>query len=260
VAQGWKLVRKDCCIRIELDAYSHVDVALYAIPDDQFSALMEKALASKASGMAFDELADQTYHDLEADTIMLACRSGGWMASDPRAIDDWFRVACETHGEMLRRVCRYVKAWRDFVWPTGTKLNSITLMKCVVDAFDSLGGRFEATRDDAALLAIASKLEGYFADESGVANPVLAKLLNDDWTVEQRREYVAAAKALFKALTGALQSTTDRSVSLELFIQTLGERIPDNPDLIAVETSERLIHTYERTKVVAPNVIRSHSG
>lgn len=265
-AQRWKLVQKDCCVRIEIDARSHVDIALYAIPDHEYETLLAKAARTDSVStndtalLAFDEFPDKTYRDLDADTIMLAQRSEGWTESDPRAIEDWFVEAVRTHGDQLRRVCRYIKAWRDFHWRFASRVSSITLMKCAVDVFDSLRGNFDNARDDAALLLVASKLSDYFANPRGVSNPVLPKVLNGEWTPEQRAEYVEAARALHRNVSDAIQRTPDAQFSLARFVEVLGSRIPDDVHLIVPVTAERLIRSYEAKKVSAPNIPRSRSG
>jgi hypothetical protein len=263
-AQGWKLVEKDCCIRIVLDAKSHLDIALYAIPDQEYETLIEKAAradsVTDAAILAFDQFPDQAYRQLDAHTIMLAQRSAGWTESDPRAIEDWFLQALVTHGEQLRRISRYIKAWRDFRWASGCRVSSIALMKCAVDVFDSFKGSFDNTRDDAALLVVTSKLPDLFADLKGISNPVLDKILNEEWTPEQRREYVAAAQALHREVANAIQTVPDPEMSVARFIDALGARIPDNPDLIMPVVAERLIRSYEAKKVSSPNVGRTRSG
>lgn len=265
-AQRWKLVEKDCCVRIEIDARSHLDIALYAIPDQEYATLLEKAaradsmFAQDTALLAFDEFADKVYRDLDPNTIMLAQRSEGWTESDPRAIEDWFVEAIRTHGEQLRRICRYIKAWRDFQWRVASRVSSIILMKCAVDVFDALRGNFDNARDDAALLLVASKLPDFFADPKGVSNPVLQKVLNGEWTPEQRAEYVEAAKALHRSVSDAIERTPDAQFSLARFVEVLGSRIPDDADLIVPVTAERLIRSYEAKKVSAPNVTRTRSG
>jgi hypothetical protein len=76
-AQGWKLVQKNCCVRVELDAQSHLDIAPYAIPDRKYEVLIEKAIRVDATYdtalLAYDEFADNTYRALA--TIRSCSRS-----------------------------------------------------------------------------------------------------------------------------------------------------------------------------------------
>jgi hypothetical protein len=251
-------------VRVELDARSHLDIALYAIPDQEYETLMAKAVradsAQDTALLAYDRFVEKAYRDLDSDTIMLAQRSEGWTESDPRAIETWFLEALATHGEQLRRICRYIKAWRDFRWRVASRVSSITLMKCAVDAFDSFKGSFDNARDDAALLMVAAKLPDCFANANGISNPVLPKVLNGEWTPEQRAEYVEAARALHRSVSDAIQRTPDSAFSLARFVEALGSRIPDDPDLIVPVTAERLIRSYAAKKVPAPNVVRTRSG
>jgi hypothetical protein len=262
--KGWKLAKKDCCVRIELDERSHLDIALYAIPDQEYEVLIEKAARADATMdaaiLAFDEFSERAYHRLDAHTIMLAQRSAGWTESDPRAIEDWFLQALEIHGEQLRRVCRYVKAWRDHRWRLACRVSSIALMKCAVDVYDAFGGSFDNTRDDAALLMVASKLPDYFADPKGIKNPVLNKVLNGEWTPEQRSEYVDAARELQRAVTNAIQTLPDPEMSVDRFTQVLGARIPNDADLVVPVAAERLVRSYEARRVSSPHVDRTRSG
>ena len=95
------------------------------------------------------ELADEIYKGLLEKRIMLAHRDSGWIESDPREIENWFFGAIADHGEAVRRVCRYLKGWRDFQWMRNGP-SSITLMACVVAVYDELNGTLPENRDDLA--------------------------------------------------------------------------------------------------------------
>ena len=163
--RSWTLVTdKPSCVRVELDDGAHIDFALYAIPDEEFEELVETEVLAKAMG-AQDramlteqiELAEDLYRGLREDQIMLAHREEGWKPSDPRKLEDWFRAALRKHGEQLRRVCRYLKGWRDYNWEA-CRLSSIALMACVVTTYDEAAQAPADNRDDLALLEIADRL------------------------------------------------------------------------------------------------------
>jgi len=152
---GWTLVtNKSSCVRVELDHDAHIDFALYAIPDEEFSDLVEAEVLAKAMS-AQDrqiltesvELAEDLYRGIREDQIMLAHRDEGWKPSDPRKLEDWFRTALREHGEQLRRVCRYLKGWRDYHWES-CRLSSITLMACVIATYDDAPIPPAENRDD----------------------------------------------------------------------------------------------------------------
>jgi len=262
--KGWTLVTdKPSCVRVVLDSYSHLDIALYAIPDAQFAALAETAAARRGTTMVSESVdfadSEELYKRLSGDQIMLAHRVEGWIVSDPRKLEDWFNTAVNEHGYQLRRVCRYLKAWRDFTWKEPCRLTSITLMKCVVDAYDDVKGSVNQSRDDAALLEVARRLPGYFRDTAGIRNPVIDAVLNDNWTDEDRRKYVAAAEALERGVAAALRESPTEQKSLDRLEFLFGPRVPDDASLI-VQSAEAAVKQFAPVRVPAPQVPRTTSG
>src|SRR5262249_3584268 len=121
--RNWKLDQsKRSCVRIIIAADAHIDLPLYAIPDEEFHSLTETApmlakdVLQKSIILDGVELAEDAYRTLPSDRLMLAHRTEGWKASDPRKLEDWFRGSIDDHGKVLRRLCRYLKGWRDFQW------------------------------------------------------------------------------------------------------------------------------------------------
>lgn len=149
--KGWRFVEKPTCCRLVIADDAHVDVPLYAIPDREFQSL-EKATHARADTV-FREMAADTalrWEDLPPDTVLLAHRENDWIASDPRKIRRWFLDAVEVHGEILRRVCRYLKGWRDYNHPTLDGVSSIILMACAFEVFEEVGARDMPSREDLA--------------------------------------------------------------------------------------------------------------
>jgi hypothetical protein len=62
------------------------------------------------------------------------------------------------YGERLRRICRYLKAWRDHNRPHLDRVSSILLMVCAWRVFDDFGRPNVPERDDAGLLLVARRL------------------------------------------------------------------------------------------------------
>jgi hypothetical protein len=236
--RGWTLISdKSSCVRVSICQGAHIDLALYAIPDAEFTALMEKvATAAARSGMIFDRdtvlLEDSVYRDIDPDQIMLAHREKGWMRSDPRKLEDWFQDAVKRHGDQVRRVCRYLKGWRDHNWET-CKLSSIALMACVVTAYDDAMTAPPTNRDDEALRLVSRRLPEMFS--GAIPNPVVAGLvLNDNWTDQCRASFVAQARKLVSALDAALNSAF-ATAALATLRSELGPHFPDDRDLLAVD-------------------------
>ena len=261
---GWKLdTSKRNCVRVRIDPAAHVDLALYAIPDKEFARLAEaRATARLAKGIsAADsefELAEEVYRDLLARRIMLAQRDSGWIESDPREIEDWFVNAAREHGRVLRRVCRYLKGWRDYQWLKGGP-SSIALMACVVTVFDDLGGTLPDNRDDLALKAVADRLEELFSHS--IPNPVLPDQgLDGDWSSEERLDFKAHAVALKAMIDNVLNKTFHKRIAISLLQRGFGERIPDDELLIEIESQERKVLAHQPAAVAAPFVPRTTSG
>jgi len=252
--KGWTLVTdKPSCVRVELDDEAHIDFALYAIPDKEFDELVETAALAKAMtaqdrALLADqiELAEDLYRGLREDQIMLAHRKEGWKPSDPRKLEDWFRAALRTHGEQLRRVCRYLKGWRDYHWET-CRLSSIALMSCVVTTYNEAVGSPPDHRDDLALLAVADRLPDLFRGR--IANPVVdGQYLDEGWAEEDRQTFIAKANALRDWLREALTGTDNAARALASLVHAFGDRLPNDHSLIKSE---------EASKLAAPPVLTS---
>lgn len=241
--KGWELCTdKPSCVRVKLPFNAHVDLALYAIADDQFVRLVEKeALAKGLNEERRRALEDQldlmesVYRSLDTNEIMLAHRKEGWKPSDPRRLDDWFAEANKRHSEQLRRVCRYLKGWRDYKWKE-SRLASIALMAAVVKVYDQAGGAINSTRDDKALLHVANALPGIL--DSQIDNPVVpGQRLDEGWSGEDREAYVEAANQLAEYMRVALERCSNPDEAFEYLRAAFGPRIPDDPTLIQVADS-----------------------
>jgi hypothetical protein len=237
--RGWTLVKKPSCIRVVIDTESHLDIALYAIPDDEFRVLLEKASATAATrfgASVLDEavsFAEEIYPNIPADRIMLAHRREGWKPSDPRKLEDWFQEAVEEHGEQLRRVCRYLKGWRDYTWEE-CRLSSIALMACVVTAFDEASAAASENRDDRALLGTAERLPGLLSNR--IPNPVVdGQFLDEGWTLTQREAFVKGAEGLLGSLARALNSS-DPEYAMDALRSSFGHHMPEDEDLFRSES------------------------
>jgi hypothetical protein len=259
--KGWQLRQKLSCVRIQLSTKAHIDLPLYAIPDGEFETLVEKSAAAYGAtdralvvnSMALD---DAIYEGLRIDDIRLAHREKGWIKSDPRLVEHWFKDAIETHGYQLRRVCRYFKAWRDHHWDVCV-LSSIAIMKCVVDAFDEARGSFDPKRDDLAVLEVATRLNGYFAGQ--IENPVVDGVLDDNWSESDRREFTSKAKELNIQINSAIRGTDSAAVALSELTRAFGPRIPQDVTLVVV-TAEATVRSFQPTKVPARQVPKTTSG
>jgi hypothetical protein len=242
--RGWQLAApKPSCVRIELRHGAHIDLALYAIPDEDFVVLVEKAQESLHFSERMDEqtfFRKTIYPRLPSDHIMLAHREEGWKPSDPRKLEDWFEAAIAKHGYQLRRVCRYLKAWRDHHWEQ-CRLSSITLMACAVSAYDQLGASLDGTRDDKALLSVAEQLAMRLGQR--IANPVVpGQYLDEGWSRDLRDEFVVKANELITELRLVLNGTSVQEASTRL-CALFGDYLPDDVELLVLEGSAAILTT-----------------
>jgi len=227
---GWKVNPggpKPTCTRIELDVTKHIDIPLYAIPDQEFAKLVELAEA-RAAGKILESRLDDEWDLLPADTLLLAHREEGWKPSDPRPLRDWIVRQTLLKTEQLRRLMRYAKAWRDWIWPNGSAPSSILLMVAVDEAM------LEAeARDDLAFLKVAAKLPGILAGE--VENPVSPRELLSDKLDEDgiRSEVVERSRELHSSLQHAIMVCDEPEQACRSLQQVFGHRFP--ADVTAIE-------------------------
>jgi hypothetical protein len=265
--KGWTLCdgaqAKDSCVRVLVTEKIHIDLPLYAIPDEDYVNVekLEKSLNARGLFLESVEFAADAYQQIPEDHIMLAKRNGEWQRSDPRKLARWFEDAVRRHqGPHLRHVCRYLKAWRDFTWKDPKDgIPSIALMAFAVRAFDESRTRLDSNREDEALIAVAERMPDYL--KVPVKNPVVdGKFLDKAWTPEKRAALVRAAE-VFRDHLKAASNATRADATLSRLTDCLGERVPDDLDLVQVSPSEeRAILSQPAQRVAAPVVGRHTSG
>jgi len=226
----WKLITdKPTCIRIEISSYAHIDVPLYAIPDHEFATLT-KAAAMDHGFYNLQEAVRKAERDawtaLPRNCVLLAHRECNWMESDPRPVKEWFLAEVDARGEQLRRIVRYLKAFRDWQWATGGP-SSILLMAAAAPLFEK-----RERRDDLALLDVVTALPARL--RSGVNNPIddresLTKRLGNELVEEAAKKF----EAFEKTLRGALNATNEAQ-ACSWMISEFGSRFPNRPDRVKV--------------------------
>lgn len=225
---GWKLItEKSTCIRIVIASYAHIDIPLYAIPDHEFVTLA-KASMELYGYAAFDEAVRKAERDawtaLPRDKVLLAHRDLNWIASDPRPIKEWFLAEVDAKGEQLRRIIRYLKAFRDWKWSSGGP-SSILLMAAVAPLFEKYD-----RRDDLALLNIVAQLPERL--RAGVYSPIdeaesLTKRLGEEGVEEAAKTF----EEFEKMLRGAVDASNPAQACIWMR-REFGPRFPNEPDRI----------------------------
>lgn len=226
----WTLVKdKPTCIRIVIASFAHIDIPLYAIPDDEFHTLAKASMEHYGYDSFMDavNMAERdAWTALPNDKVLLAHREENWMSSDPRPVKEWFLAEVEAKGEQLRRVVRYLKAFRDWKWPNGGP-SSILLMAAAALLFEK-----RDRRDDLALLQVVAGLPAKLRD--GVVNPAertesLTDRLGDDGVENAAKAF----EDFEKFLRGAIDASNASQACI--WMRTVfGPRFPNEPNRINI--------------------------
>ena len=251
---------KPTCARVIISDHSHVDVPLYSIPDEEF-VMMRKAVIAREvafADSAIDGFAQDAdiWEELPTEDVLLAHRDEGWKRSDPRKISNWVRDCVALYGEQFRRMCRYLKAWRDF--HKQSNVCSLLLMVCVFQVYEELGRKMP-DRDDRALAKIAERLPALLANL--IYNPtdpdeqLCARL-----TPEDRQAAVAKARELALQIGSIVDHCYNADVAIRELQHAFGPRIANRPDLVVIERAAETVYAKPRQHVAAPAVGRSVSG
>ncbi len=256
---GWKINPsgpKPTCTRIGLDATKHIDIPLYAIPDQEYEKLVEFFEKAFREGKADAVRAVSEWDLLPVDALLLAHREEGWKPSDPRPFRDWMTRQVLLKSEQLRRLMRYAKAWRDWKWPNGHSPSSILLMAAVEKALLE-----SETRDDVALLKVAAKLPGILAGQ--VENPVTkGESLSDKLDEEGiRNDVVAQARELYATLQHAIVVCDRPEEACRSMQQLFGSRFPADANAIEKVKAAAIVTASPARKIERePIVGRSQAG
>lgn len=260
--KGWEIDKSnDNCTRLIIDLEKHIDVPVYSIPDHEFETLVKASMEAYHYAMesaTFDsadyaERADQQDWDfMPTDGVLMATKNRGWQDSDPRPIRDWVVEQVDLKGEQLRRVMRYLKAWRDFqIWEKDDP-KSILLMVAADYAFDAAIEK----RDDLALLKVLRRLPGILRGK--VINPAsrtkpaeeqedLAKRLDNKGI---REDVISRIEHFAKRLEYAIDTCGVPSTACGILIDLLGDRVPNDPGRVTQATVQS--QPAQKTIVVPP--------
>jgi hypothetical protein len=244
-ANGWSFKRKDTCIRVSLIGKGgHIDLPLFAVEESDFrnlSAIYEQqtGLTFKTTKARLNETLDTSARNirLREGRILLADREQDWRPSDPKAIHDWFVDQVKRFGRVLRRQCRYMKAWRDETW-SSCSISSLALMVACVDAFAGLNSQPAEDRDDLMFLHVASTLADKFSS-GGIAWRPGESSLDGSWSPEERQEYVQKVTHLATEIDAALNGTYNSHIVVNHLRAAFGSRFPEAPESVTVNAASQ---------------------
>ncbi|HFC8513217.1 TPA: CBASS cGAMP synthase [Neisseria subflava] len=243
---------KPSCIRLKIKSNAHIDIPLYAVPDSMFDALQEKhelicdsvSKFESAKGIQLHwynqdydmniQFAEESLQDKDIQTIHMAKRDGCWQSSDCEIIRQWFsdklKAQSSDNGQQLRNICRYLKAWRDWVFDEKGAPSSILLMIIACKYY-----KYEEGRDDLALLHILGNLPECL--NSNVYEEIQDHESEDfnRMSCEERRKAKIRADDLYKNFSVCLKHS-DKTTILSLLTKQLGDRVPKDDSLIEISS------------------------
>lgn len=232
---SWTFEAKRTCGRITIPHMNaHVDVPMYAIPEDKFlekEQFFKEAANTRLTYDGYDSsvsIADQKKYKLDSDCVNLAIRAHDqkWMKSDPKVVSDWFEENCRRIGPHLRKICRFLKAWRDAQWEAGGGPSSISLMAATVNI---LNRKYIDNQDfGSTMLTIARELPNTF--RNGVESPddTDERPLFPPYSEhgKREREIIEKMQTLLTNLENAFVADTKHE-ALTLLNLNFGDRVKD---------------------------------
>lgn len=260
--QGWKgFEEKPTCARVIISDITHIDVPMYAIPDEDVALLEAHAQQFNANLKKIDlatAWGADNWYAIPEGKVLLAHREEGWKVSDPRKIHVWFRDAVVLYGEKLRRICRYLKSWRDYHGDLDN-VSSILLMTCAFMACDEIGPDDIPANEHEALLAVAKELPGYLAGEI-YCIPDPTQRLDTKLSDEDRKSAIGRANVLVDKLEKTWESCFSGDLAVSNMRKVFGERFPNRPDLVKIKRDAATVYAAPRVLTPAPQITRSKSG
>lgn len=261
--EGWSLDRGNTrCTRVRIADWAHIDVPMYAAPEAKFLQVMEKAMAMNSArhsylhlreSAALDEMPEPFWELM--DEIHVATRDGQWLPSDPEAVAKWFDDQVLVHGEQLRRVCCYLKAWRDHQWRDGGGPSSVLIMIVVAQAFDATPRRDDLAVERGAK-ALAQVLGGSVYERSidGGAEDFNRMSSGERVLAVQRAETLARQMSLSRHFGPGLVQT-----AIDNMREQFGSRMADDCSLVIADDGAD-VRRVPATQVVPPVVGATKAG
>lgn len=231
-SKGWGVSEKPTCLRLQVNQRVHIDIPVYAIPEEKYVMLASAMDMRKKLSYSSNDAGNIS---LDPDEVHLArWDNEDWIKSDPMVLHDWFISKTKIHGrQFLRRSCRYMKAWRDNTWNKGGP-SSITLMVAVAKVFDDnlMVNKKEFSTDCEAILAIAKELPVIF--NSQIKNPIADDEIMFPRGVNQNEVNAIRQKVreFSDSVINALCNSQAEQQVVDEFMTIFGSRLPNKPEWV----------------------------
>lgn len=157
------------------------------------------------------------------DTAYLAHKTKGWTISDPKAFKDWFIQNVREEGEQLRRLVKYLKAWKDF---KEISLKGIEITILATENFCAYEGRDEKSLYET-VQNILVVLENNFVCIKPVAP---GEDLFEGTSKTKKDNIINGLKALSNKLDLAIKES-DPKVASQYMKEIFGNRFPEGSSI-----------------------------
>lgn len=148
----------------------------------------------------------------------LAHKDKGWIVSDPKAFRDWFINKVNENGEQLRRIVKYLKAWKDY---NEVPLKGLEITILAANCFDGY-----LQRDDRCLANTVEEIIVVLEKKFECIKPVLpGEDLFEGISETKKNKILNSLKQLKDELEKANNESDEKTAS-EYVREVLGERFP----------------------------------
>lgn len=189
-------IDKNTCIRVVYEDKYHIDLPIYIMGEN-----------SAGDSIAY-----------------LAHKSKGWIESDPKAFTAWFQGYVNENGQEIRRMVKYLKAWKDYK-DIDIKGMAITILVC---------NNFSVTekRDDLSLLDTVTNIIDSLEDSFHCYKPVTPtdEDLFADVSETSKNEILKGLNNLKKKLDAAINEKSNEKDATDILQKVFGERFPTGED------------------------------
>ena len=203
-------------------------------------------------------------------TRRLACLSGQWEESDPKAFYRWFKGAVDADDrEQVRRLVRYLKGWAAVAFDDApsARPSSILLTVLIADAFKAPWLIFSVLSDDDALIGVLKKIYDRLVANSVVPNPVdrnenLNRIERESWSafiirLRFLRDAAVRADEAEDEVTAALAWSETFSFLMPLPTAAGVEYLDDGREAPVLPMPDIDIEVYSERKRQAPEKFRN---
>lgn len=189
-------VDKNTCVRVIYEDKYHIDLPIYIMGKDED----------------------------ENEVAYLAHKTKGWVKSDPKAFTGWFQGYVNENGQQVRRIVKYLKAWKDYK-NIDLKGMAITILVC-----ENLN--LTEDRDDISLLDTITNIIDVIEDDFYCFKPVIPtdEDLFENVSETTKNSIINGMKNLKNKLDKAIYEKKNEKEATDLLKKMFGERFPDGED------------------------------